>query len=159
MKTEQNLREKIRALVCVGVLFLALAAAGCFYILHGATIDRRQTEKQFAMLQMERIHRFQAQQRKELPVIESICQRINQFDPSVPTNYEENDIKYYLSNLKDIAAQNGSDDRYRLFLLMSNFYSTWLIDKKELWSKQQNIVTFRQNLDACEINTLVKKKL
>ncbi|GHT23919.1 hypothetical protein AGMMS4957_16140 [Bacteroidia bacterium] len=159
MKTLQNMSEEIRALVRVGALFLALSVLGCSYILHGATIDRQQTEKQLAILQMERIHRFQAQQSKELPVVESLFQRIHRFDPGTRTNYEENDIKYYLSDLQDIAAQNGSDARYRLFLHLSNFYAAWLIDKKELWSKQQNIITFRQNLDACEINTVIKRRL
>ena len=40
---------------------------------------------------------------------------------------------------------------------IADFYDMWLSDKKQLWSIQQNIITFKANLEECEIG--LQKKL
>lgn len=41
---------------------------------------------------------------------------------------------------------------------VADFYQMWLTDRKELWSKRENISTFKKNLEECEIGLESKKQ-
>jgi uncharacterized protein YqgQ len=65
--------------------------------------------------------------------------------------YEENDIEFMINELKNIYEQHAWDVRYKSFAHVSAFYDAWFTDKKVLWTKKDNIMRFKQNLEECEI--------
>jgi hypothetical protein len=149
-KITRNMRERTTAFVYVFLLFAAVTFICCwglFYYTGGG--DR--VRKELIIGQMERIRAFQNEQSRQLAVIESIYERIDAFDPGVSALHEENDIRFYLNRIADLQQQHQFDERYRIFAQVSAFYLMWFADKKELWSKQQNIIGFRRNLEECRI--------
>jgi hypothetical protein len=106
---------------------------------------------------MDRIRNFQSIQSDQMVVVDSIFGKIRDFNPSIQASYEENDIKYYLNDIKRLYEENSYDKRYKIFYQVSGFYNMWFADRKELWSKSRNIEGFKKNLEDCEIG-LQKKK-
>ena len=149
-KTTHNRRERIIGTIYVSILFLITTLACClclFYFSESKTGPR----KEFVINKMDRIREFQHTQSGQLAIVDSIYHKISKFDPTLHANYEENDIKFYLNDIRKLYNDNSYDSRYRIFNQIPNFYHMWLSDRKELWSKRQNIIHFRKNLEECEI--------
>ncbi|NDV70013.1 type VI secretion system transmembrane protein TssO [Dysgonomonas sp. 25] len=157
-KSTQNRREKIIGFVYVSLMFIVTTAICCMCMFYYRSDDKSTARKEFAISKMERIRSFQDIQSEEMVIIDSIYQKIIAFNPGINASYEENDIKYYLNDLKRIYEKNSHDGRYKIFQQTSGFYSKWFDDRKELWSKQQNIANFRKNLEQCEIGLQKKKE-
>ena len=155
-KTTKNRREKTVGFVYVSVLFLIVTFV-CCSILFRYTDTKSSTQKKFVIAKMDRVRQFQDIQNDQMVIIEAMYSKIESFNPGINANYEENDIKFYLNDLKKIYDANGHDERYKIFQQVSGFYNMWFSDKKELWSKRQNIVSFQKNLEECQIG-LDKKK-
>lgn len=150
-KNTRNTRERIMGFIYVSLLFLGTTTICCMCLFYYNSNQKMMTQKEFAIAKMDRIRSFQDIQSNEMVIVDSIYKKIKAFNPSVNASYEENDIKFYLNDLKNIYEKNSYDGRYKIFAQVSNFYSMWFDDKKELWTKKQNIGTFRKNLENCEI--------
>ncbi|MDH6309479.1 hypothetical protein M2451_003839 [Dysgonomonas sp. PFB1-18] len=157
-KQTKNQRERVIGFVYVSLLFAVTTALCCFCLFYYSSDDKTMAQKEFAIAKMDRIRGFQDMQSNEMVIIDSIYNKIRAFNPGINASYEENDIKFYLNDIKSIYDKNSYDGRYKIFNQVSSFYSMWFDDKKELWSKQQNIVTFKKNLEDCEIGLQKKKE-
>ena len=149
-KITRNTRERITAFVYVSLLF-GVATFVCCWLLFYYAGDRAEMSKDRVIAQMERIRTFQNDQNRQSSVIESVFSRIDAFDPGLTASFEENDIRFYLSRIARLYHDNPFDERYRIFIQVSNFYNMWFSDKKELWSRQQNVIRFQRNLEECRI--------
>ncbi len=156
-KQTKNQRERLIGLVYVSLLFLATTVICCLCLFYYNSDNKTLSRKEFAIAKMNRIRDFQHKQSDEMVIVDSIYNKIRAFNPAINASYEENDIKFYLNDIKSIYDRNSYDSRYKIFNQVSCFYSAWFNDKKELWSKQQNILTFQKNLEDCEIG-LQKKQ-
>ena len=114
-------------------------------------------QKEFVKVKMNRIKDYQQEQADHQVSVDSLFRKIEKFEPGVYAQYEEDDIRYLINNLKNTYEKNNWDKRYKLFMHIADFYDMWLSDKKQLWSIQQNIITFKANLEECEIG--LQKKL
>ncbi|MDR2474397.1 MAG: type VI secretion system transmembrane protein TssO [Bacteroidales bacterium] len=157
-KTTRNRREHITGFIYVTLLFVIATAVCCICISHYSGNRKSVARKEFAIAKMGRIHQFQSVQGEQMTVIDSIYNKIKAFNPEVQASYEENDIKYYLNEIKSLQTQYGYDKRYKVFYQVAGFYNMWFADRKELWSKTQNINSFRKNLEDCEIGLQKKKE-
>lgn len=157
-KQTRNRRERIIGLAYVSLLFLVTTVVCCLCLFYYNSDDKSMSRKEFAIAKMDRIRDFQDMQSDEMVIVDSIYNKIKAFNPGVNASYEENDIKFYLNDIKNIYDKNSYDSRYKIFNQVSGFYSMWFDDKKELWSKQQNIATFKKNLEDCEIGLQKKQE-
>lgn len=156
-KTISN-RERNISFLYVLILF-AVAVTICSILLFRYNSNFTVfSEKDFVIKKMERIHQFQQLQAKEYIIIDSLYNRIHSFNPGITAMYEESDIKYLLNEIKNLYEKNSWDKRYKIFSHTSDIYEMWLIDKKELWSKQENVSKFKSNLEKCEIGLQNKKE-
>lgn len=156
-KNTKNRRERNFGFIYVSLLFIITTGICCASLFYYNFNDKTIAQKKFAIAKMDRIRSFQSAQNEEIVIVDSIFNRIKDFDPSINASYEENDIKYYLNDMKNIYEKNVYDARYKIFYHIASFYTLWFDDKKELWSKKQNIAIFKKNLEDCEIG-LEKKK-
>lgn len=156
-KQTQNQRERIVGFTYVSLLFVITTAICCLCIFYYNFETKTASQKEFAISKMDRIRAFQTLQSDELIIVDSIYNKIREFNPGVSASYEESDIKFYLNDMKGIYEKNPYDTRYKVFTQVSNFYNLWFADKKEVWTKRQNIAVFSKNLENCEIG-LQKKK-
>ena len=115
------------------------------------------SRKDFVVMKMERIRSFQRIQAQQVELADSLEKKIQNFNPGVMALYEESDIKYMLNEMKSLYEKGELDKRFKVFLHVAVFYETWFADKKELWSKQQNVMKFTGNLEECEIGLKTKK--
>lgn len=152
----KNRHEKTIGFVYVSVLFL-IATLVCCWSLFYYTDTGNETRKEFVIAKMDRIRQFQNIQSEKMMIVDSIYRKIQNYNPGINASYEENDIKYYLNDIKKLYDDNNYDGRYKIFYQVSGFYNMWFADKKELWSKRQNIIRFQKNLEECQIG-LEKKK-
>lgn len=150
LKATRNKRERIIGFIYLNLLF-GVATFICCWSLFYYTGTQNATRKEFVIAKMDRIQAFQGRQEDQMLIVDSIFSKIKSFNPSVNASYEENDIKFYLNEIKRLYEDNSYDGRYKIFLQVSNFYNMWFADKKELWSNQQNIILFRKNLEECQI--------
>jgi hypothetical protein len=157
MKTTTNQKEKVTGLIYVLLLFTAITAACCFLLFYYNSDFLVFTQKDLAISKMNRIKEYQDVQSRSISMVDSLFNKINKYQPMVNAVYEENDIEYIISELENIYEQHSRDMRYKSFLHLSQFYSMWFIDKKELWSTRINITHFKQNLEECEIGLKNKK--
>ena len=104
------------------------------------------------------IKEYQNDQSAYIHTMDSIYQKIQRFNPGVNAVYEENEVLYMINDLKRVYENRSWDTRYKSFLHVSEFYYMWFIDKKELWSKRDNIARFRKNLEECEIGLNNRKQ-
>lgn len=155
-KVTKNRRERVIGFTYVSLLFLVGTFACCWCLFY-YTDTKSETRKEFVIAKMDRIREFQNVQSEQMLIVDSIYNKIKTFDPGLNASYEENDIKFYLNDIKKLYDDNSYDGRYKIFSQVSTFYNMWFADKKELWSKQQNIIKFRKNLEDCQIG-LDKKK-
>lgn len=156
-KSTKNRREQTIGFVYVSLLFAITTAICCICLFYYSSDEKTTSRKEFAISKMDRIRSFQQIQNEEMLIIDSIYNKIKDFNPGINASYEENDIKYYLNDLKSIYEKNSHDGRYKIFYQVGSFYSMWFDDKKELWSKNQNIINFRKNLEQCELGLERKK--
>lgn len=153
-----NSREKLIGFLYVLILFTAATAACCMILFRYNTNFTVFSQKDFVIIKMERVRSFQQMQNKEFIIIDSLCKSINAYNPGVTALYEESDIKYLLNEMKGIYERTPSDERYKVFYHTASLYEMWFIDKKELWSKQENVIWFKANLEQCEIGLQNKKE-
>lgn len=135
----------------VFLLFLIATSACCFCLFYYTADIKTIAQKEFAIVKMNRIKEFQDIQTNEMAFIDSVYNKIQQFDPGVQASYEEDDIKFYLKEIEKTYERNSYDSRYKVFSHTSQFYRMLFDDRKEIWSKKQNISSFRKNLEDCEI--------
>lgn len=148
-KVTKNRRERVIAFVYVCLFFIVTTTICCILLSYTQSSDNL-GRKTFAIAKMDRIRSYQAIQSKQFVVVDSLYHQIRDFNPGINASYEESDIKFYLNDLKSLYNRNSHDGRYKIFLQISNFYGMWFTDRKELWSKQTNIKTFKKNLEDCE---------
>jgi hypothetical protein len=151
MDDTMNQKEKVIGFIYVFLLFISITTVCCFLLFYYNSDFRGFTQKNFAVSKMDRIQEFQQIQSHTAVKIDSLYNKVKRFQPNVTAIYEENDIKFMVEELKNIYEQHILDYRYKSFLHISKFYSDWFDDKKDLWSKRDNIVRLRKNLSDCEI--------
>ncbi|MDR1502894.1 MAG: type VI secretion system transmembrane protein TssO [Prevotella sp.] len=149
-KVTRNKREKTIGFVYVTLLFVGATFISCWCLFY-YTDTKSETRKEFVIAKMDRIRAFQNVQEGQMLIVDSIYNKIKTFDPGINASYEENDIKFYLNDIKKLHDDNSYDGRYKIFAQISNYYNMWFADRKELWSRQQNIIHFRKNLEDCQI--------
>ncbi|GHT65521.1 hypothetical protein AGMMS50239_25460 [Bacteroidia bacterium] len=157
MKTTTNQKEKVTGFIYVLLLFLAITITCCFLLFYYNSDFLVFTQKDFAVSKMDRIKEYQTIQSRSSMMVDSLFNKINKFQPMVNAVYEENDIEYIINELKNVYEQHSWDIRYKSFLHVSQFYSMWFTDKKELWYTRDNIVRIKRNLEECEIGLNTKK--
>jgi hypothetical protein len=157
-KKTHNRKEQITAFIYVSILFLLTTGISCACLFYYSPNIITTTRKEFAISKMARIRNFQFIQNEQTAIIDSIFGKIETYNPDLRASYEESDIKYYLNNIKSLYENNSYDKRYKIFYQVSAFYNMWFADRKELWSKKQNIIGFRKNLEECEIGLQKKKQ-
>lgn len=150
IKNTKNQRERMMAFLYVLLLFSVTTTMCCVFLFHYSN-KKTTTRKEFAIAKMNRIHEFQHIQNDRVAMVDSTYAKVRDFDPSINASYKENDIKFYMNTIKSVYESNTYDARYKVFFQVSNFYNMWFADKKELWSKKQNIQRFKKNLEECEI--------
>lgn len=150
-------RERNINFLYVLVLFIAATAICSVLLFRYNTNFTVFSQKDFVIRKMDRIHNYQQIQMKEFIIMDSLYKRITVFDPGITALYEEGDIKYLLNEMRGLYEKNTWDKRYKVFLHTADFYEMWFTDKKELWSKQENVTKFKFNQEECEIG-LQKKK-
>ncbi|GAF05242.1 type VI secretion system transmembrane protein TssO [Saccharicrinis fermentans] len=151
VKKHLNRYERFIGHTYVFLMFAAILGSCTYFLLKQNKDLDVFTKKMITIKKMKRIKDFQVIQNDMTQTCDSLYARINSFDPGVQASYEESDIKFLINDLRHIYSQNSWDRRLKLFEHIANFYDSWLIDKKELWSKKQNIITFKKNLEECEI--------
>ncbi|MDU1906549.1 MAG: type VI secretion system transmembrane protein TssO [Dysgonomonas sp.] len=155
-KNTKNQKERTIGFIYVSLLFMAATFICCWCLFYYSD-NKTSSRKEFVIAKMDRIKEFQDIQSEKMVIVDSIYNKIREFNPGINASYEENDIKFYLTDIKKLYDNNNYDGRYKIFNQVSNFYNMWFADKKELWSKKENIVRFRKNLEDCEIG--LQKKM
>ncbi len=159
IKRTKNQQERTTAFIYVTSLFIITTFLCCLCLYYSYSDTHTMAQKEFAVAKMERIQSFQDIQKNKMVLIDSIYNKIRKFNPSLKASYEENEIKLYLKDIKDIYEKNSYDARYKIFSHTSAFYSTWFDDRKEVWSRKQNIRGFRRNLEDCEIGLQNRRQI
>lgn len=150
--------EKNIAFFYVLILFIITTAVCCILLFRYNTNFTAFSRKDFVMIKMERIRNFQHVQDRQSVALDSLKGKIVSFNPGVVAMYEESEIKYLINEIKEVYEKASLDNRYKMFLHVAVFYETWFTDKKELWSKRENILNFKRNLEECEIGLQNKKE-
>lgn len=144
-------RERFIGFIYVLALFVIITGT-CGYILFRYAGTRNIfSNKIMVIKKMERQKEFQNIQSAQIVSADTLFSRIEQFEPGVNASYEENDIKFLINDLAKQWEKNSFDKRNKMFWHLASVYEMWFADKKELWSKQDNIVKFKRNLEECEI--------
>ncbi len=156
IKKHLNRYERTIGVIYVFLMF-AIVMSCCTYFLLKQNKDLNVfARKNITVKKMKRVKDFQSIQMDNAISCDSLYARINNFKPGIQASYEESDIKFLINDLRIIYTQNSWDRRLKIFAHIANFYDDWLIDKKELWCKQKNILSFKTNLEECEIG--IEKK-
>ena len=150
-KNTKNRKERVAGFFYVTLLFFVTTVASCFCLFYFSPDSKIISRKEAVISKMDRIKGFQTLQNDEAAGIDSIYNKIRIYNPSISASYEENDIKYYLNNIKNIYSRNQYDNRYKVLYQISSFYEMWFADKKELWSKKKNIEKFKKDLENCQL--------
>lgn len=151
-------REKNIAFFYVLILFVVTTTVCCTLLFRYNTNFTIFAQKDFVVKKMERIQNFQHIQDLQTMALDSLKSKIRSFNPGVMALYEESDIKYLINEHKEIYEKAPLDNRYKMFLHVAVFYEMWFTDKKELWSKRENVTNFKKNLEECEIGLQNKKE-
>lgn len=157
MNDTMNQKEKIFGFVYVLILFIAIAGICNWLIFYYNPDFRLFSQKKFVITKMNRIREFQEMQNSYALTMDSLYSKINKYNPGINAIYEENDILYMVNSMKNVYESRSWDMRYKSFVHVADFYYMWFTDKKELWSKKDNITRFRKNLEECEIGLSNKK--
>lgn len=157
-KMAVSYRERVMSFFYVCILFLFTGGCCCFLIYIASADFSASKQKGAIMTKMEKIYTFRQIQKDYISTVDSLYNKIGSLQPGIHAQYEEDDIKYLLNDLKNVYQNNGWDNRYKIFLQIADFYQMWMTDKKELWGRQQNIINFKKNLEECEIGLESKKQ-
>jgi len=157
MNDTMNQKEKIMGFAYVFLLFLSITGICCFLLYYYNSDFKAFTQKKFVITKMERMRKFQSDQSHAIVIVDSLYNKINNYNPGVNAIYVENDIRFMINDLKAVYDKQAWDTRYKCFQHISDFYLMWFTDKKDLWSKQDNVIKFRKNLEECEIGLNNKK--
>ena len=152
-----NKREVFMGHAYVFLFFIITTVICCISIFMWNSDFSMFEQKEFVKVKMNRIKDYQQEQADHQVSVDSLFRKIEKFEPGVYAQYEEDDIRYLINNLKNTYEKNNWDERYKLFMHIADFFDRRLSDKKQLWSIQQNIITFKANLEECEIG--LQKKL
>lgn len=152
-----NQKERIIGFIYVFLTFALTTAICCLLLFYYNSDYTGFSQKDFAIAKMERIKEYQDIQAQLNTSIDSLYNKIDRFNPSINAVYEENDIRFMINELRNEYEKHSWDIRYKSFLHVSDFYYMWFIDKKELWTKQDNVGRLRKNLEECEIGLSNKK--
>lgn len=144
-------REKVMGFIYLFLSFLAVSTICCVLIFNYNSDFKAFAQKDFAITKMERIKDFQDNQISKYIVADSLFSKIKKYNPAVKAIYEENEIKLMLNELDEIYNKNSWDKRYKIFSQVSTLYNMWFIDKRELWSKRENIVKFKKGIEECQM--------
>lgn len=151
VKKHINRHEYIIGNIYVFFMFASILG-GCAYFLLKQNKDLNVfTQKIITIKKMNRIKEHQSTQANMAEFCDSLYYRIDHFNPDIQASYEENDIKFLINDVRLTYTNNSWDKRRKIFAQIANFYDNWLIDKKELWSKKENIDSFEKNLEECKI--------
>lgn len=150
-------RERYIGYIYVLFLFVAIVSVCGYFVFRGGRTERIFSDKMLVIRKMERQKDFQLLQTARIMDADSLFARVDRFQPGINASYEENDIKIMIHDLAKLWEQNKWDKRNKMFWHMAVMYEMWFADKKELWSRQENIVKFTRNLEECEIG-LQKKE-
>lgn len=157
MNDTMNQKEKVMGFIYVFLLFTSVTTICCLLLFYYNSDFKGFSQKNFAIYKMDRIREYQEAQTKASVMVDSLYNKIGNYNPSIQAVYEENDIKFMINTLKNIYEERAWDVRYKSFYHISEFYEMWFIDKKDLWGKQENIRKFRKNLEECEVGLLKNK--
>ena len=146
-----NSREKIMGFIYILIFFLLVSVVCCVLIFNHNSDFKSFAQKDFAITKMERIKDFQDKQSTKYVVADSLFNKIRKYNPAVKAIYEENEIKLMLNDLEEVYNKNTWDKRYKVFSQISNLYNMWYMDKKELWSKRENIAKFKKGIEDCQM--------
>jgi hypothetical protein len=152
-----NQKEKIMGFAYVLILFSVITSACCLllflYNSHFSTLK----QKDLIISKIERAGEYQAVQKKSSATVNLLHDKINGYDPGVNAIYEEDNIKFLVTELKGVYEKYSMDTRYKSFLHIANFYYMWYADKKTLWSLTANIDLFTRYKEECELGLSNKK--
>lgn len=151
MNDTMNQKERVMGFIYVFLIFIGITTVCCLLIFYYNSDFRVFSQKDFAITKMERIKEFQDMQSRTSPTVDSLFKKISKYNPSVNAMYEENEIKLMINDLNSINDKYSWDTRYKVFLHISEFYNMWFIDKKNLWSKKENIAKFKKDLEECQM--------
>lgn len=147
---ESGRKEKIAGVSYVSIIFLVFFLSCAMMLFYRNTEIAAYGQKEFDISKISRIGEFRDMQKREVMMIDSIYGRIKTLNPEVRANYEETEINFLLNDLKSLHDSHAWDPRYKIFLQFARCCEMWLTDKKEIWSKKNNISGFTGNLEACE---------
>lgn len=151
-------KERIISFIYILALFLAIITVCGYFILKNEGTQHIFTNKTIVIKKMERQKEFQSAQSDQMASADSLFSRINNFQPGINASYEENDIKFLINDLAKQWDTNKWDKRNKMFWHLAAIYEMWFADKKELWSKQDNIAKFKKNLEDCELGLQKKEE-
>lgn len=154
LKKYINDKERIGGFIYVVLLF-TIGMVMCAWLLLGRG-DNAGVFKQKAHVveKMDRQKDFRKMQEKYVPVCDSLIQRIEKLDPGINAVYEENDLKFMINDLKSQYEKNPWDKRHKAFLHIAELCEIWMADRKQLWSKKENIRNFKQNIEECQLDRM-----
>lgn len=150
-KQHVNQRERIMGFIYVALFFAIVTALCSYFLLRNSPQVNVFSQKELVVRKMDRLKEFQAVQSSKVVMCDSLFKNIMRFNPSVNAKYEENDIDFLIGELRNMSRENVWDRRFMVFRHTADLYEMYFTDKRDLWSKQQNIIEFKQNLEACEI--------
>ena len=157
-------RERFIGFVYVLTLFIVITGAcGFIMVIVSKALMKKMRDYNKKMRQVSsevmsfNEESFQNIQSVQIVSADTLFSRIEQFEPGVNASYEENDIKFLINDLAKQWEKNSFDKRNKMFWHLASVYEMWFADKKELWSKQDNIIKFKKNLEECEVG-LQKKE-
>lgn len=157
MNNSVNEREKTYGFIYVLLFFIVFSCFFGWLLFFANSGFKSLSQKEFAINKMNYIKEYQNAESEYMPMVDSLNRKIEAFNPGINAIYEENDINYLINRIKHVYEQKSWDLRYKSFLHIAQFYEMWLIDKKDLWNKKQNIQLFKTNLEECEIGLTNKK--
>ena len=129
-------RERFIGFVYVLTLFIVITGACGFILFKYAGTRHIFSNKIMVIKKMERQKEFQNIQSVQIVSADTLFSRIEQFEPGVNASYEENAKQW---------ERISFDKRNKMFWHLASVYEMWFADKKELWSKQDNIIKFKKN--------------
>jgi len=156
-ESTMNRKEKIMGFIYVLILFLSISAVCCIAIFLYNSNYGAITQKEFFVSKMKRTGEFRSDQKRSEAVMDLLRNKIAEHNPGVHAVYEEDNIKFLVSDLKEMYEKNSLDTRYRSFLHIADFYYMWYADKRTLWTLNTNIAVFTRNLEECQLGLANKK--
>jgi hypothetical protein len=151
-----NRRERIGGFFYVMLLFCTGAGLCSWWLLSRNEMSVF-SRKSAVVAKMERQTEFRQAQEQYAGVCDSLVRQIIRHNMAVNAVYEENDIRHLISEVRRQYENWQPDRRYMAFYHLGSIYEMWFADKKQLWSRKENIELFRKNLEECELG-LEKKK-